>query len=126
MDGLTSDLREKIQPFFKVDRMATQDLLNDIQRAFVKYKANQSYMSNDRTSETLVAFIIKEGVDERLWTEDFSPSESGGFLKYLITRIKNEKQVFRRREKLDNQSEMVNKYIENTIAMNQNMNNEDE
>ena len=65
-------------------------------------------------------------MDERLWTEDFSPSESGGFLKYLITRIKNEKKSVEKGEELDNQSEMVNKYIENTIAMNQNMNDEDE
>jgi len=64
LDYLPEDLKSVLQPFFKKDNQAGQDKCNNVQRAFIKYKANQICTTGESTSNAaLIKTIIKEGAD---------------------------------------------------------------
>lgn len=119
LDLLPEALKNQIQPFYKVDNQASQDKLNLLQRAFVKFKAHQLHTSGETTSAAFVQSVIKEGIEERLWESDYNPGESGQFDKYLFNRLKNEKKALRRRESLQNQHQLVDRYLEESMLTNQ-------
>jgi len=50
-----------------------KDKLNYIQRAFVKAKAKELVNTGSTVTTAFVNQLIREGVEERLWTQDFSP-----------------------------------------------------
>jgi len=117
LDDLPEDLMSVLQPFFKKDNQACQDKCNNVQRAFIKYKANQICTTGESTSNAaLIKTIIKEGADHRLWTSEFNPmGENGSFEKYLTNRLKNEKKALKRREVMDTQASIVRDCLEKSL-----------
>lgn len=88
--SLPMDLLAKLGPYLKGNKYATMDKLNPIQRAFVKYKVNEMVATNSRISTEFVMGMIREGVSDRIWREDFKPSEELSLEKYVRNRLKNE------------------------------------
>lgn len=118
LDYLPEDLKSVLQPFFRKDSQAGSDKCNDVQRAFIKYKANQICTTGESPCNTaLINTIIKEGADHRLWTSDFNPmGENGSFEKYLTNRLKNERRALKRREVIDTQASIVRDCLEKTLS----------
>ena len=88
---VSESLKDKIRPFFKPNPMATQDLMNDLQRAFIKFKAEQVHKSGENITAAFIQSVIHEGTEERIWSTDFNPREnSGTFTDYLTDRILGE------------------------------------
>ena len=111
LDQIPADLKDKITPFFKIDKQASQDKLNDVQRAFVKFKTQQLLTAGDSLNAAVVDTVIKEGIEERLWESDFRPRDNEKFETYLLSRMKNERKALRKRESLKGQRELVDKYL---------------
>ena len=105
-----------MRPFFKKDRLASHDMMNDLQRAFVKSKANILYENKSmKLTATFVKQLIKEGIEEHLWTEDFNPGETGDFEKYLMTRLKNEKKSLSKKQMLEESALSVSSILSSTV-----------
>lgn len=86
----------------KKDHLASHDLLNDIQRAFVKSKANILHENKSiKLNSMLVRQIINEGIEELIWSEGFNPGDTDDFEKYLMTRFKNEKKSLSKKSMLE-------------------------
>ncbi|KAH3859630.1 hypothetical protein DPMN_102448 [Dreissena polymorpha] len=115
LEDLPDDIAQKIKPYYKEDSQATQDLLNLVQRAFVKYTAAQLQATNERMSQKLIDRIISEGIQQRIWTSDFCPTEKTNFETYLVQRLKNEKKALKRRESIEFQQERVHQYLQESI-----------
>ena len=98
LDQLPAELKDKITPFFKVDKQASQDKLNDVKRAFVKFKTQQLNSAGDSLNAAVVDSVIKEGIEERLWESDFRPRDIEKCETYLLSRINNERKALRKRE----------------------------
>jgi hypothetical protein len=114
-DNLSDSVKKAIGPHFKKDRLASHDLLNDIQRAFVKSKAWILHQNrNMKISSVLINQIIEEGVKENLWAEDFSPGEND-FDKYLMTRLKNEKKSLSKKAMLDESAMSISSLMSSTL-----------
>lgn len=82
-EGLSNHLQKLLKPYYKKDRLASHDLLNDIQRAFVKSKANILHENKSiKLNAMLVRQIINQGIKELIWSEGFNPGDTGDFEKY--------------------------------------------
>ena len=103
-------LRKMLEPFYRHDKQAQQDLLNDTQRAFVKYKIKTMVDTGEKISVAFVNHTIAEGEKYGLWTDDFQPSDTSSFDRYLANRMKNEKKALQRRDRLENVGVYVAKY----------------
>lgn len=110
MEELDESIRESIAPFFKPDRRASSDLLNDLQRAFVKYHANTICINKESITTILIDQIIEEGVQHRIWAEDFSVGDGNDFSTYLLNRVKNEKKQLAKKRTLIGQHDMMSEY----------------
>ena len=110
------NLKGKIRPFYKPNPMATQDLLNDVQRAFIKFKADQVHSSGESITAAFIQSVIHEGTEERIWSNDFNPrGSSGTFTDYLSDRIKNERKILRRVQQLFHQQEQVEHFLDESM-----------
>lgn len=116
LEELEPRLRDAIRPFFKKDKLATNDLLNDVQRAFVKYRSKQVMQTGDSINYTLAKQVIKEGINERLWNEGFKPEGTDDFEKYIYDRLKNEKKAIQKKELIANQKARLSQYISEGIT----------
>ena len=113
LDKLPGNTQEQLRPFFNKDvsRMK-KDLLNSVQRAFVKAKANELLVTGATLSGTFAELAIQEGISLRIWHEDFSPSLSDkSFHDYLHQRLKNERKSQRKKSLIQSQEAMVNEYV---------------
>ena len=79
--------------------MATNEKLNNIQRAFVKYKGNDIFKTNASLTQELINQFITEGVEEHIWTSDFNPSPDLDLDQYLNNQLKNEKKIINEQKK---------------------------
>ena len=111
LDQVAEPLREQLKPFFKINKCATMDLLNDVQRSFVKFKTHQSNDACDTVTVSLVSAVIYEGIEYKIWYDDFNPSETTTFDKYLLSRLKNERKSLRRKSLVGMQQQLVHEYV---------------
>ena len=108
-EELGEDIREKIEQFHKPGKGTPNDKLNDCQRAFVKYSANELLKSGERMSTVLMDRIIRDGIEARLWPCDV---ESGwDFSSYLQNRLKNEKKGFKCKEIQAGSAARIQEYL---------------
>ena len=115
---LPEDLRENLKPYFNEDTQSSIDLLTVMQRAFVKHTCKSSLIlaSGERMSQSVIEQIIQEGVENRIWTSDFTPTDKTSFEGYLYQRIKNEKRGIKRRQSLESTPDLVDKYLNDTVS----------
>ena len=113
MEDLPAETREAIEPFYNPDPRASNDLLNEVQRAFVKYTVRRALSNRESLNMILAMQIIKEGVDANIWLEDFQPSEAEDFDRYLLNRIKNERKTLKRASLLETQNDALASYMVN-------------
>ena len=104
---LPEDLRENLKPYFNEDTQSSIDLLTVMQRAFVKYKSALMMASGERMSQAFIEQIIQEGVENRIWTSDFTPTDKSSFVSYLYQRKKKQKRAIRRRQSLESTPDLV-------------------
>lgn len=91
LNDLDPTFRKKIEPYYSAtSKFAKSDLLNPLQKVFVRYRAEQMLQTKDGITAPLVAAIINEGVEEHIWSEKFSPGNTD-FTTYISTRLKNER-----------------------------------
>ena len=86
---LPGALRTDVEKFFKPKTPEmTNDLLTDLQRAYVKYfieKPENRALSPSALAKT----CISKGISDSIWTAKFSPPGVSDFYKYLHQRIRN-------------------------------------
>ena len=109
-------MQKLLKPYYKKDPLASHDLLNDIQRAFVKFKANKLHENKSiKLNAMLVRQIIIEGIEELIWSEDFNPGDTGDFEKYLMTRLKNEKKSRSKKSMLEESTLSISSLMSSTL-----------
>ena len=109
------EIREAIQPHYKPNPRASSDKLNDIQRAFVKYSVKRAITNRESLSTALILQTIQQGVYENIWLDNFKPTDSEDFEKYLANRMKNEKKALRRAELMQSQEDVLYSYINTSM-----------
>lgn len=115
-EGLSNHLQKLLKPYYKKDRLASHDLLNDIQRAFVKSKANTLHENKSiKLNAMLVRQIINEGIEELIWSEGFNPGDTGDFEKYLMTRLKNEKKSLSKKSMMEESALSISSLMSSTL-----------
>lgn len=115
-EGLSNHLQKLLKPYYKKDRLASHDLLNDIQRTFVKSKANTLHENKSiKLNAMLVKQIINEGIEELIWSEGFNPGDTGNFKKYLMTRLKNEKKSLSKKSMLEESALSISSLMSSTL-----------
>lgn len=104
-----------LHPFYKKDTFASKDLLNDVQRAYVKYRAAKVITTGEAITENLIQ-VIDDGVKERIWTDTYQPgSKTGDFNSYLLNRIRSEKKSANRKADTDQQGAHIAKLINDSL-----------
>jgi hypothetical protein len=99
LEELDESIRDNIRPFFKPDKRASADLLNEVQIAFVKYRVSTMHENKETISSPLIEQFIAEGVEHRIWPEDFVVWEAtNDFSSYLLNRIRNEKKALSKKK----------------------------
>ena len=109
------EIRKAIEPHYRPDRRASADKLNDVQRAFVKYSVKRAVTNRESLSTALISQTIEQGVNENIWLDNFNPSDSEDFEKYLANRMKNEKKALRRAELMQSQEDVLYSYINTSM-----------
>lgn len=110
-------MQQQMQPFFKADKQATHDLLNDIQRAYVKSVAQ--FLLEHRAIKLTMAFVkqvIAEGITSRIWDAQFAPGDSGDMEKYICTRLKNEKKSLSKKSMLEESKSSINSFVASSLG----------
>lgn len=116
LDDLNDRIKDYISPYFLVDAMASKDKLNNIQRAFVKAKANEVVTTRGPINTSFIRQVISEGEEEHIWPSDFSPSPDVDFEKYMLYRIKNEKKSIQRKQAIASHQDRMMGYLEETLS----------
>jgi len=96
VDSLPPELKEKLEPYITSSVYSSREYLNVIQRAFVKAKVAELKKTGQKLGDAFMAGVITEGVDNRIWTEDFRPSADKSLAEYLLGRMKNERRISNR------------------------------
>ena len=105
MEDLDPEFWKVISPFYKVDKTATRDYLDNLQRAFVKYRSFTVKANNEAITATLAKQIVEEGIQRGIWEEGFQPEQTDyPFDEYILSRLQNEKKKMARKENYENQS----------------------
>ena len=92
MDDIDKELAKKISPYFEIDKRASSDYLNNVQRAFVKYHAQTLKKNHGKVSEINVQTIIEDGIQGGVWDVDFTTkpfmitSQTGFVMKLNVSR----------------------------------------
>ena len=105
-------MQEKLKSLYKPDKMASRDFLNDIQRAFMKYKAQTAIETGDHMNSLFAKQLINDGVKANIWDESFTPGDLGDFEKYVLNRMKNERKSIQRKAMLETQAELVWQFMD--------------
>ena len=66
--------------------------------------------------EAFLCSIISEGVDNRIWTENFRPSAEKSLPEYLYGRIRNERRNISRQEILTNTRKRMESLIDDELG----------
>jgi hypothetical protein len=112
LEDLDPTMRHQIMPFYKEDRRATADMLNYIQRAYIKYRTNKVTDNKEAITPPLITKIIEEGVGLGIWPPNFQPVNMlTSFAKYIGNRIKNEKKSILKKRYLDSQEQRLNQSV---------------
>jgi len=116
LDNLNDKFRDYIQPFYSEDPRSTRDLLNLVKKAFVKAKVNELIETGATLCPSFAAHMIKQGVDEHIWTSDFNPSPDIDFQEYMQNRLKNERKSLNKKRMSLNTSERLASYIQQSLS----------
>lgn len=95
LDQLTDKMRQYLKPIYNVDGQANKVKLNLVQPAFMKAKAKDMCDTDSNANNFFIMQIIRKGLEEWIWTSEFSPSANLDFEQYLINRLKNEKRWYK-------------------------------
>ena len=102
VDSLPPELKETLGPHITSSVFSSREYLNVIQRAFVKSKVAELKKTGQKLGDAFLASVITEGVESRIWTEDFRPSAEKSLAEYLYGRMKNERRNSNRQDIVDN------------------------
>ena len=116
LEELRPDIRALIEPFHNPDPRASNDKLNNIQRAFVKYCVRKAVDVGDSITYALVTQTISDGAEYGIWMENYQPEDCTDFAKYILNRMKNERKSLRRSEVLHTQQEMLSTFLGDTMS----------
>ena len=107
MEDLSADIREAIEPYYNPDPRASNDLLNEVQCAFVKNTVKRAFSNGESFNIPLAMQIIQDGITANIWLDNFQPSECEDFERYLLNRMKNEKKNLKRASLLQTQNIVI-------------------
>jgi hypothetical protein len=117
LEDLDTTTRHQIMPFYKEDRRTTADMLNYVQRAYIKYRTNKLTDNKEAITPPLITQIIEEGVGLGIWPPNFQPVNMlTSFDKYIGNRIKNEKKSILKKRYMDSQEQRLNQNITSDVA----------
>ena len=115
-DSLPQELRERLEPYFTTCVYSSREYLNVVQRAFVKYKVIELKNTGQKLGEAFMLSVIREGVQNRIWTEDFRPSPEKTLTEYLFSRMKNERRNISRQEIVNTTKQRMESLIESQVS----------
>ena len=115
-DSLPQELRERLEPYFTSCVYSSREYLNVVQRAFVKYKVAEMKNTGQKLGDAFLCSVISEGVDNRIWCDDFRPSAEKSLSEYLYGRIRNEKRNNARQEILTNTRKRMESLITDELS----------
>jgi hypothetical protein len=112
LEDLEENIRESITPFYKPDRRANADLLNEVQRAFVKYRVSTMIDNKEGITPARIEQLIADGVEHRIWPEGYVVGDGNSDLNsYLSNRVRNEKKSQSKKMALKRQHDMISDFI---------------
>ena len=113
---MPKELKERLEPYFTLCVYSSLEYLNVVQQAFVKYKVVELKNTGQKLGEAFMCSVITEGIENRIWTEDFRPSAAKSLPQYLFSRMKNERRNISRQEIVSNTRQRKESLTNNQLS----------